>query len=246
SRTNCVPTSLRRDLLVLPHPLRPPLPVFHRRAKIQRTALRRYKARVDKEQKMGKGSAEEGTVDGAVAGGFGRVEVFATPAIKLYGFFVSNICQAHREERLELAEYTRASTEVGTLAAGGDDPPGVDETVEKTGLDVERASYEDRVLTKIVCNEVKSLRIVGYFIVKTGQIEAIEDKVFVDFTKIFVAFGRQKPRNPLYHLLSDDSKTTQEALTELEKWSDLGERKELIIRRTWNNQNQTLKLLLPL
>lgn len=102
------------------------------------------------------------------------------------------------------------------------------------------------MLTKIVGNEVESLRIIGHFIVKTRQIEAIEDKVFIDFAKVFIAFGRQEPGYPLYLLLNSDNKVAQEALTELEKWSDLCERKELIIRQTWNNQNQTLRLLLPL
>ena len=51
--------------------------------------------------------------------------------------------------------------------------------------------------TKIVRDQVKSLRIVGDFGVQPRQIEAIENVFLLNFTKVFVTLGRKEPRDPL-------------------------------------------------
>ena len=39
--------------------------------------------------------------------------------------------------------------------------------------------------------------IVCYFIVETSKVEAIQNEIFIDFAKVFVAFGGKEPGDPL-------------------------------------------------
>lgn len=39
--------------------------------------------------------------------------------------------------------------------------------------------------------------IVGNFVVEASEIKSIQDIVFLDFTEVFVALGREKPGYPL-------------------------------------------------
>ena len=57
-------------------------------------------------------------------------------------------------------------------------------------------------MTKVICDQVKSLRVVGNFRVEARQIEAVEDVFFLDLAEVLVSFGGKKPRNPLRIQLS--------------------------------------------
>jgi hypothetical protein len=41
------------------------------------------------------------------------------------------------------------------------------------------------------------LGIVGNFVIEASEIKSIQDIVFLDFTEVFVALGREKPGYPL-------------------------------------------------
>ena len=61
------------------------------------------------------GGTEVCTVDGSVTGGFGVVEVFAFWAVEFDGLLARVVGLAHWQERLGVAEHTRAFAEVGFL-----------------------------------------------------------------------------------------------------------------------------------
>lgn len=64
---------------------------------------------------MGECGAEVSTVDGAVSGGFGGVEVFAASAVEFDRLFVGHVEEADGEEGLLLAEDAGAAAKVGSL-----------------------------------------------------------------------------------------------------------------------------------
>ena len=51
--------------------------------------------------------------------------------------------------------------------------------------------------TEIIRDQVQGLRIVGDFGVQSGEVEPVEDVVIFYFAKVLVAFGREKPGDPL-------------------------------------------------
>lgn len=77
------------------------------------SALLRDERRVDLEEDVVEGGAEVGAVDGGVAGGFRVVDVLAFGAVHLDGFLVRDVGLTHGEERVRVADYTRAFAKVG-------------------------------------------------------------------------------------------------------------------------------------
>ena len=58
---------------------------------VRGAALGREEGRVDEEEQVRERGAEVGTIDRAVAGGLGRVDVLAAAAVELDGFFVRHV-----------------------------------------------------------------------------------------------------------------------------------------------------------
>ena len=50
--------------------------------------------------------------------------------------------------------------------------------------------------TEIISDEVQGLCVVLYFGIEASEVESIEDVIFLNFTKILVSFGREKPGYP--------------------------------------------------
>lgn len=61
---------------------------------------------------MRESGAEIGTIDGAMSRGFGRVEVFATGAVKFDSFFVRNVGEADGKKRMSEAQDSGTSAKV--------------------------------------------------------------------------------------------------------------------------------------
>jgi hypothetical protein len=59
--------------------------------------------------------AEVSTVYGAMPRGFGRVEVFAAPAVEFDRLLVGDVGESDRQERLEGAENARATAKIGSF-----------------------------------------------------------------------------------------------------------------------------------
>ena len=64
---------------------------------------------------MGEGGAEVCAVDGAVARGLRGVDILAAAAVELDGLLVGHVCQTDWKQRLGLAQYARAATEISPL-----------------------------------------------------------------------------------------------------------------------------------
>jgi len=60
-------------------------------------------------------SSEVGPIYRTVTGGFGRVDIFASTAIELDGFFVCDVGQADGEEWLGLTKDPRTAPEIDFL-----------------------------------------------------------------------------------------------------------------------------------
>ena len=50
--------------------------------------------------------------------------------------------------------------------------------------------------TEIISDEVQGLCVVLYFGIEASEVESIEDVILLNFTKILVSFGREKPGYP--------------------------------------------------
>lgn len=51
--------------------------------------------------------------------------------------------------------------------------------------------------TKVVSDQVQSLRVVLDLRVQSSQVEAVQDVLLVDLAKVFVALGAQEPVDPV-------------------------------------------------
>jgi len=51
--------------------------------------------------------------------------------------------------------------------------------------------------TKVISNQVQGLRVIRDLIIQTSEVKPIKDKIFINFTKVFIAFRREEPRDPL-------------------------------------------------
>lgn len=92
-------------------PRQPPSSSSRRTAR--RHALSWHHVRIDHVKHVREGRAKVSPVDGAVARGFGRVDVFAAGAVEFDGFLVGRVGEADGEEGVAVAEHARASTKVG-------------------------------------------------------------------------------------------------------------------------------------
>ena len=60
--------------------------------------------------------------------------------------------------------------------------------------------------TKVIRDQVQGLRVVCDFGVQSGEIEPIQDVILFYFAKVFVAFRRKKPGDPLRSRGRDETK----------------------------------------
>ena len=99
---------------------------------------------------------------------------------------------------MRFAHDTWAPSKVGFLefldhlgqAAGGDDVAGVDEAVEVAGGFLNRLAHVVfTVKVEDVGDQVQSVLVVVDLCVEAGQVEAVGDVFFVDFTEVLVAAG---------------------------------------------------------
>lgn len=99
--------------------------------------------------------------------------------------------------------------------AGSDDPSCVNESVQQTCLHIQRSPQTVLYIiiyakidicplhssmyarTEVISDQIQRLRVVRHLVVQTREIEPIEDKVFIDLAKVFVALRRKEPRDPL-------------------------------------------------
>jgi len=56
-------------------------------------------------------------------------------------------------------------------------------------------------LTKVVCDQIESLRVVLHLSVQARQVESVQDIILVNLAEVFVALGAQKPVNPVFGIV---------------------------------------------
>lgn len=154
---------------------------------------------------MGESASKKGTIDCAMPAAFRRVNILASRTKQLDRFLKRVIAQAYGQERLLIAEHTRTSTEISPLvlfqhlgqASCGDDITSMYQAVEEFSLCFYRITDRvGKIIFEGIGDEIECLWIVLNFCVETGEIETIEDVVFVDFAKVLVAFGGEEPGDP--------------------------------------------------
>jgi len=62
--------------------------------------------------------------------------------------------------------------------------------------------------TEVIRDQVQSLRVVRDLCVQSGEIEPVQDVILFYFAKVFVAFRRKEPGDPLRYRRWDETKVS--------------------------------------
>lgn len=161
--------------------------------------LCRHEGRVDLEEDVVEAGPEVGSVDGGVARRLRVVNVLALGAKELDRLQARVVARPEGQQRVAVAEDPRAASEVALFelvhhlgqAAGGDDVPRVDETIEVAGGFLDGLAHVVvAVEVEDVGDQVQSMLVVVYLGVETREVEPVRDVLFVDLAKVFVSSGR--------------------------------------------------------
>ena len=162
-----------------------------------------------------------GTVNGGVSRGFWIVKIFAFSAVEFHGRCAGYVMLTHWEERLMVAEDAWAFAEVVLLiffqlsisvsnpskivemrlqyhfcqTSSSDNVSCVDKTVQMScRLFYLRPHFIIAIDVEYVGNEIKRMIVVLDFLIEACEVESIGEIVFVNLTKVFVAFRRNELR----------------------------------------------------
>mmetsp|Transcript_1169 Transcript_1169/g.2931 ORF Transcript_1169/g.2931 Transcript_1169/m.2931 type:complete len:211 (-) Transcript_1169:170-802(-) len=164
------------------------------------------------EEEVGKGGAEEGTVDGVGDGGGGPVDVAAARAIEDDLLDADAVVEAEGQDGIVVAIEAGAAAKVaagvlgvhGFEAVGRDDVARVDEAVELDDVGAERRGVPGgdagflAVVVDVAAVEdhVEAVAEVIDDALEAVEVEAVLDVVAVDLAEKLVAPGLAEARNP--------------------------------------------------